>query len=437
MVEKVKAFMSQHQLLDDREMYLVALSGGADSVALLLVLHEMKIKVHAVHCNFHLRGEESDRDEAFCESLCHKLDIPFHRIHFDTQTYAELHHMSIELAARELRYGYFEQLRMDIGAKGVCVAHHRDDSVETILMNLARGTGIHGLTGISPRQGNVLRPLLGVTRAEIEQFLADRQQPFVTDSTNLEDDATRNKVRHHIVPLLKQINPKAAENILLMAERMAGVEQVMERLLKPLRNQTEYTKQEILEDVGNDYLLYELLRDKGFNARQCTQIFNSMIADGTGRAFMSKDYELVIDRDRIVMEKQKPAFRQMTIPEPGVYVMQHNEKLRVGMADKPRDFKVSKASHKITVDADKIRFPLVVRLVQQGDVMIPFGMKGHKLLSDLMTDCKMTLLDKRRQRVVVDASGVVVWLMGKRCDNRVAVDDTTQRILTIEVDLEA
>ena len=244
-------------------------------------------------------------------------------------------------------------------------------------------------------------------------------------------------MRHHIVPLLKQINPKAAENILLMAERMAGVEQVMERLLKPLRNRTEYTKQEILEDVGNDYLLYELLRDKGFNARQCTQIFNSMMADGTGRAFMSKDYELVIDRDRIVMEKQKPAFRQITIPEPGVYVMQHNEKLRVGMADKPRDFKVSKASHKITVDADKIRFPLVVRLVQQGDVMIPFGMKGHKLLSDLMTDCKMTLLDKRRQRVVVDASGVVVWLMGKRCDNRVAVDDTTQRILTIEIDLEA
>ena len=184
MWSKVERYVEKHKLLKPSELYLVALSGGADSVALLLLLKNAHFNVHAAHCNFRLRGEESDRDEAFCVELCQRLGVELHRAHFDTREYAELHKVSIEMAARELRYKWFEQLRQDIGAAGICVAHHRDDSVETVLLNLVRGTGLRGLTGIQPRNGNILRPLLCVSRAEIEVFLAEKGQKYVTDSTN-------------------------------------------------------------------------------------------------------------------------------------------------------------------------------------------------------------------------------------------------------------
>ena len=165
MWSKVKRYIEKYKLLNTNELYLVALSGGADSVGLLLLLKNAGFNVHAAHCNFHLRGDESDRDEAFCVELCQRLGVELHRAHFDTREYAELHKVSIEMAARELRYKWFEQLRQDIGAVGICVAHHRDDSVETVLLNLVRGTGLRGLTVIQPRNGNILRPLLCVSRA--------------------------------------------------------------------------------------------------------------------------------------------------------------------------------------------------------------------------------------------------------------------------------
>ena len=170
--QNVKQFIARHQLLDKDKPCLIALSGGADSVSLLLALLHLGYKTEACHCNFHLRGSESVRDEQFCVSLCERLGVPLHRIHFDTEQYASLHKVSIEMAARELRYRYFEQLIQDLEAQGVCVAHHRDDSVETLLINLIRGTGINGLTGIAPRNGHVLRPLLNVSREDILEYLS-------------------------------------------------------------------------------------------------------------------------------------------------------------------------------------------------------------------------------------------------------------------------
>ena len=213
MKARVKEFLSSTNLLDNNSLYLVGLSGGADSVALLVLMHEMGYHVHAAHCNFQLRGEESLRDEEFCVNLCKELAIPIHLVHFDTLTYVSLHKVSIEMAARELRYRWFESLRNDIGAAGICVAHHRDDSVETVLMNLLRGTGLRGLTGIQPRHGYVLRPLLCVTRKEIEDYLAEKGQSYVTDSTNLKPDVLRNAIRLHVIPLLKSLNPAAVDNI--------------------------------------------------------------------------------------------------------------------------------------------------------------------------------------------------------------------------------
>ena len=236
MWSKVADFIAKHQLLSRDGLHIVALSGGADSVALLLVLKQLGYRIEAAHCNFHLRGEESDRDEAFVCQLCAEQNIPIHRAHFDTRDYAALHKVSIEMAARELRYGYFHQLRQDLGAETVCVAHHRDDAVETLLMNLMNGSGIHGLTGIRPKNGAVVRPLLGVSRADIEEFLHSIGQSFVTDSTNAVDDVLRNKIRLHLIPLMQQILPKSSETIAKTAAYMKEVEQVFDAAVQTARS---------------------------------------------------------------------------------------------------------------------------------------------------------------------------------------------------------
>ena len=426
MLSKVKDYIKKHKLLSLSDLYIVALSGGADSVALLLLLDEMGYKVHALHCNFHLRGEESDRDERFCEDLCLKKNIPFHRIHFDTLMYAETHKMSVEMAARELRYRYFEQLRKDIGAEGICVAHHQDDTVETVLLNLVRGTGLRGLTGIQPRNGAILRPLLCVTRTEIEAYLATKQQDYVTDSTNLETDFVRNKIRLQVVPLLRQLNPAVSENIVRTAEHLTEAQKVLDAVVDTYKrsNQLDLCA---LQQVGSaEYIVFEWLKQYGFNGSQVQQV----ISAETGSIFSSPTgYEVLKDRDRLLVEPTIMAFSPIRIPEEGTYVLPDDRRLNVRRSN---PF-VSKDSHEATLDARQVRFPLTVRRVEEGDWMIPYGMTGRKLLSDLMTDLKMSLFDRRRQLVVVDAQGAVVWAIGLRTDHRCRVTDATQEVIAIKI----
>jgi tRNA(Ile)-lysidine synthase len=426
MLSKVKDYIKKHKLLSLSDLYIVALSGGADSVALLLLLDEMGYKVHALHCNFHLRGEESDRDERFCEDLCLKKNIPFHRIHFDTLMYAETHKMSVEMAARELRYRYFEQLRKDIGAEGICVAHHQDDTVETVLLNLVRGTGLRGLTGIQPRNGAILRPLLCVTRAEIEAYLATKQQDYVTDSTNLETDFVRNKIRLQVVPLLRQLNPAVSENIVRTAEHLTEAQKVLDTVVDTYKgsNQLDLCA---LQQVGSaEYIVFEWLKQYGFNGSQVQQV----ISAETGSIFSSPTgYEVLKDRDRLLVEPTIMAFTPIRIPEEGTYVLPDDRRLNVRRSN---PF-VSKDSHEATLDARQVRFPLTVRRVEEGDWMIPYGMTGRKLLSDLMTDLKMSLFDRRRQLVVVDAQDAVVWAIGLRTDHRCRVTDATQEVIAIKI----
>jgi len=424
MLSKVKDYIKQHNLLNSNDLYIVALSGGADSVALLLFLDEMGYQVHAAHCNFHLRGAESDRDEAFCESLCLQKNIPFHRIHFDTLTYAETHHVSVEMAARELRYGYFEQLRKDIGASGICVAHHRDDSVETVLMNLIRGTGLRGLTGIQPRNGVVLRPLLCVSRQEIEHFLQERGQEYVTDSTNLVADVLRNKLRLQIIPLLQTLNPAAIDNILRSTEHLAEAQLVLDSISYKLKDVKQLYFSKLEEFGSREYALYEWAKQYGFNGPQV----KDMLTAETGSVFSSSmGYDLLVDRDRYAVEFSLKPFKNVRIPEVRNYVLPNDNKLSV-VKCAPY---ISKDCNKATLDAHKVVFPLTVRRVENGDWMIPYGMQGRKLLSDLMTDNKLSVFDKRRQLVVVDAQGVIVWAVGLRTDNRCRVDADTQEVLEL------
>lgn len=424
MLSKVKDYIKKHNLLNSNDLYLVALSGGADSVALLLLLDEMGCQLHAVHCNFHLRGEESDRDERFCEQLCQQKNVPFHRIHFDTMTYAETHQVSVEMAARELRYRYFEQLRKDIGAAGVCVAHHRDDTVETVILNLVRGTGLRGLTGIQPKNGNILRPLLGVSRAEIEEYLRVKGQEYVTDHTNLETDVLRNKVRLQVIPLLRQLNPAVSENIQRTAENLSDAQAVLDAVMLPYQHVKELDLSQLIDTASREYITFEWLKNYGFNGTQVRQILTAE----TGRVFSSpQGYDVLVDRGHLLVEPSLKPMKNLRIPEEGTYVL--DDQTRISVKREP--VWISRDAAVATVDVSRVCFPLTVRRVEEGDWMIPYGMEGRKLLSDLMTDRKMTVFEKRRQLVVVDGEGNVVWLVSIRTDNRCRVSSDTTEVLRL------
>ena len=435
MWSKVERYIEKYNLLKPSELYIVALSGGADSVALLLLLKNAHFNVHAAHCNFRLRGDESDRDEAFCVELCQRLGVELHRAHFDTREYAELHKVSIEMAARELRYKWFEQLRQDIGAAGICVAHHRDDSVETVLLNLVRGTGLRGLTGIQPRNGNILRPLLCVSRAEIEAFLAEKGQKYVTDSTNLEADVQRNIVRLEVLPLLRKLNPAVAENIQRTAENLVEAQQVLNVAIAKINDSNILNLSDIEIYGSSEYLTFEWLKKYGFNGNQVRQILEAE----TGKIISSMTgYDVLKDRGRLIVEPALEPFKPMRIPEEGTYVMGGSDAEFVGKNTENKTLRVrkmpvyvSKDPHIATLDATKVSFPLTVRRVEEGDWMQPYGMKGRKLLSDLMTDLKMTVFEKRRQLVVVDSQGVIVWAIGLRIADFVAVSDATTTVVEV------
>lgn len=440
MKSKVSHFIVKQQLLTYKGLHLVALSGGADSVALLLILQQLGYRIEAVHCNFHLRGEESDRDEAFVQTLCTSKDVPLHLAHFDTREYAEFHKVSIEMAARELRYRYFEKLREDLGAETICVAHHRDDAVETLIMNLMRGAGIHGLTGIRPRNGYVVRPLLCVNRGEIEDFLRAEDQSYVTDSTNLEDDVLRNRVRLQLLPLMEHLQPGTAGNIARSAYYLSEAEKVYDAYLcmQSTGGQSSSCTSSSTAAFTIHYssltlspsplcLLHERLMPLGFNRTQIEQILACLDGD-LGREFLSPSHILVIDRGNLVVEPLREPMKPMVIPETGHYRLDENVCFDVLSTV---DSTISKSTNVATLDMARILFPLTVRVVQHGDRFQPYGMQGQKLVSDFLTDMKQNILEKRRQLVVVDAKGEILWLVGLRTDHRFRITPETSTVLRI------
>ena len=433
--ERVDAFIEKEGLLDRSSLHLVAVSGGADSVCLLLLLTKLGYRVEAVHCNFHLRGDESDRDEAFVAALCRDHGIGLHRAHFDTRAYADLHHVSIEMAARELRYTYFEQLRRDTGASAVCVAHHSDDNVETVLMNLLRGTGLRGLQGIRPRRDSIVRPLLCVSRKEIEQWLCQQGQVFVTDSTNRVADVARNKLRLDIIPRLNDVFPQATENILATA-RFAGEalrvcdQALSERLAFLQRNGNgSIDIGELLREPSAEALLFEWLTPAGFSSHTVMQIASKLPSVASGRAWTSATHTLITHGGRLLLCETMAEQRTMRMPEPGTYVYDDKTKYSITVQE-GRHIERSDAAV-CCADAATVAFPLTLRPMQQGDRFRPLGMKGSRLVSDFLTGLHLPLTEKRRQMVLCDATDKIVWIVGRRMDDKHKVTPLTAATLVI------
>lgn len=436
---RVNKYIECGGLFTKKDKLLVALSGGADSVALLRVLLQSGYSCEAAHCNFHLRGEESCRDEAFVRRLCADLEIPLHVIDFDTVAYAEAHQLSIEMAARELRYNWFEELSNRTGCKYIAVAHHRDDSVETFLLNLIRGTGINGLCGIRPKNGKVVRPLLDVSRKDIIAYLDLLKQDYVTDSTNLQDEYTRNKIRLNLIPMMEEINPSVKEGIALTASRLSDVAIIykveMEKACRRVcKDGKGISIDALLAEPAPQAVLFEILSPLGFNSAQVGDVFQSLTGQ-SGKVFFSPEWRLVKDRTDLLPERldEVAAFpvEPATLPQSGelTYATHRLETECIALTD---HFTIPRRKTVACLDYSKLQFPLTVRRWKKGDAFVPFGMKGKKLVSDYLTDCKFSLQEKEKACVICSGEDIV-WLVGERSDNRFRIDESTAKVLLIRL----
>lgn len=431
---KVKEYIKEHSMLKDGDKVVVTLSGGADSVSLLLILHALGYECHAAHCNFHLRGEESMRDERFVTSLCEHLNIPLHKTDFETETYSKEKGISIEMAARELRYDYFRKLKEDVGAKAIAVGHHRDDNIETLFLNLVRGTGIQGLCGIQPVNGDIVRPLLCVSREEILDYLATKGQTYVTDSTNLEDVYSRNKIRLNVLPELQQINQGAMENIRATINNLNEVRKIYEATIKAdierckAKETDAYNIKELFRCISPTSVLHEIVYPLGFNKAQEADILNAARQEETGKMFYSASHIITIDRGRIVVSaKGKERRFPVSLNDFKEIECRHmNIDECMIIKDKAYAF----------IDADKVKGELTVRPCKTGDAFTPFGMNGRKLLSDYMTDRKFNRLQKMSQLVLCDADGEIVWLIGERASDKYRIDENTKKVIRLKGPIE-
>ena len=422
--QRVTKYIEKEHLFSPDDKILVALSGGADSVALLYILHTAGYHCEAAHCNFHLRGKESDRDELFVRQLCERMEIHLHTIDFNTTQYATEKHISIEMAARELRYQWFEKIRKECQADVVAVAHHQDDSIETILLNLIRGTGITGLLGIRPRNGTIVRPLLCINREEIIRYLQNIGQDYVTDSTNLEDEYTRNKIRLNLLPLMQEINPSVKNSLIETSNHLNDVATIYNKVIDEAKTRIITPEgiriDALLDEPAPDAFLFETLHPLGFNSAQIKDIANSLHGQ-SGKQFVSKEWRVIKDRNLLLLEtiqpEDGPALPYQLIKEEREFTP---------------DFRIPREKETACFDADKLNEEIHCRKWQAGDTFIPFGMTGKKKISDYLTDRKFSISQKERQWVLCCGERIA-WLIGERTDNRFRIDETTKRVIIYKI----
>lgn len=421
---------------------IVAVSGGADSVALLDILHQAGFPCVVAHCNFHLRGAESDRDEAFVRSLANHYHLPFRKIDFQTLSYALIKSISIEMAARELRYDWFRQLLVREGAEVIAVAHHSDDVIETFLMNMSRGTGIKGLTGIKELTDDVWRPLLSVSRKDINDYLQARGLSHVEDSTNADTLYTRNKFRNEIIPSLQSAYPTFKNNLLNTIDNLRQAEDFIRQQLQEKKDKLLLQQDNLhyiipltllREEKSLPFLLYELLTPFGFSSSAIEDIEKSISSDHPGHRFYNKkkSWMLVQERDHLLIQSMEEGNEKT---EYVINDMEDFQNLPIAMSCRRMpvsDCHIQKDALHCYVDQAKVTFPLVLRRWRKGDWFIPFGMKGKKKLSDFFIDQKLTNDEKDSLWVLTNGDNIV-WIVGYRSDNRYRIMENTENVYVLE-----
>lgn len=432
-ISKVKKYIQDNNLLTDKATVIIGVSGGADSMALLDILHHLGYECIVAHCNFHLRGQESYRDEYFVEKMATKYKFKYVSANFDTKKYIEEESISLEMAARELRYAWFEKIRKEYKAEKIAVAHHQDDSVETVLINLIRGTGIRGLSGIAPVNGKIIRPLLCIFRSDILEYLKVRHIGFVEDSTNKEDIYIRNKIRLNVIPLLKTINPSVVQAIQKTSENLYHTENIfnayIEKAKRKVFSDNKININALLKQKEPKTILFEILFPYGFNSPTIDNIFDS-INSQSGKIFYTDSYQLIKDREVFILEPiNDQTDKVYTLFEHETSILEPL-KMTLESFRKTSSFHLEQDPTIIYLDKDKLIFPLIIRKWKYGDKFIPFGMKGHKKVSDYFTDRKFSLVDKNNTWLLCSGDNIS-WIIGERIDDRFKITNTTIEILKI------
>ncbi len=439
MIRKIiEKFLEKYRIPKDAG-FILAVSGGADSISMLHAFKYMNLKILALHCNFSLRGKESDMDEQFVKRFCDNYGIAHSVRKFDTTNYAKKHGLSIEMAARELRYTWFHEMKAKKRMDYIVVAHHADDVAETVLINFCRGTGIKGLTGIKPINGDILRPLLDCSRNDILKYIEAHQLGFRTDSTNNSLDYMRNKIRHRIIPVMKEINPSLLATVSDTCEALKETEQIFSYGIRALQEEImDCEDDEILLHIGKTMaspapytLLYETLRPFGFNRIQIRDILNAHTAT-SGKQFITDNY--VLEKGRIywrLYNNRKRQQQTIEIPTPGTYTI-GNIQFEVFRFPRTEDFEIPTTPDIACLDSDKIKFPLTVRNWQAGDYFCPIGMKrSKKKLSDFFTNQKFSTLQKQECLLLLSGDKIA-WVIGHRLDDRFKITSLTKELLIIK-----
>jgi len=426
------------RLFEPKQKVLLAVSGGIDSMVMLYLFEKSGFDYGIVHCNFQLRGDESDQDEEFVKKQVLIHGVPSYFKRFDTEEYAQINGISIEMAARELRYEYFEKIRTEQNYDFIATAHHSDDLIETFFLNLSRKTGIKGLTGIKDKSGRIIRPMLFAGRTDIEQFATGNYIDFREDSTNSEVVYQRNFLRHKILPLFSELNPSFKKNILASIDNLKDAETVYSGYFetekqKVIENATDsqiIDIEKLKQSTQPKLLLLEILSEFNFNPPVIDEVFQSLDSE-SGKQFFSKTHRLVKDREKLfvspVEEKENKIFY---IEHDDIELFEpfdiNIEKLS------GKDFKIRKETNIACLDSQKLEFPLLIRKWQLGDYFQPFGMTGFKKISDFFIDEKIPVHEK--EKIWLLCSGEkIVWVMGHRIDNRFRIDKKTISVIKIEI----
>ncbi len=437
MLKEFKEHITTHLSFLSKGRLLIACSGGLDSVVLTRLSALLNLEIGVAHCNFKLRGSESDEDKKFVTELAGQIHAPFFSTDFDTEQYAKDHRLSIQMAARELRYSWFDKIAQEYQYDYILTAHHADDNLETFLINLSRGTGIEGLTGIPEINDTYIRPLLPFSRDQILKFAQEKNMLWREDSSNSSTKYLRNKLRHNVIPELKSVNPQFLQNFQTTLEHLKQSREFIQSQVLRLRSELyEHGEGEIIKipirelyEYGNPKIcLYYLLKDH-YDFTAWDDIAQIITAQ-PGKQIFSRSYRLVKDRDYLLLSpiSEKISDRTYTIPEEENMIMTPSGMLKLQFVQEMSDVDLKT----VYADKEKLKYPLTVRKWREGDYFYPLGMKGKKKLSKYFKDEKLSLLAK--ERIWLLCSGEeILWIINYRADNRFKITPQTKQILKITI----